>query len=141
MKNKTSRVLIGLTMSCSVLTLGIGYAQAASAADCSKLAGCAQKSCKVEALIADAKAKGHDQMVMQLQSSLKHVNTNCTDEGIKNDLQTEIAGVELQLESDKADLKAAKAANELDKSYHYAQKVLAEKYKLEQLKQELAKMK
>ncbi|ABZ76556.1 conserved hypothetical protein [Shewanella halifaxensis HAW-EB4] len=138
MKNKMSRLFLGLTMSCSVLTLGLSSAQAA---DCSKLAGCAEKSCKVEALIANAKAKGHDQMVAQLQSSLKHVKANCTDEGIKNDLQIEIAGVQLQLESYEAELKAAKAANELDRTYKYTQKVLAENYKLTQLKQELAKMK
>ncbi|GIU33003.1 DUF1090 domain-containing protein [Shewanella schlegeliana] len=141
MKSKMSRLFLGVTMGCSVLTFGLASAQAASTADCSKLAGCAEKSCKIEALIADAKAKGHDKMVAQLQSSLKHVKANCTDEGIKNDLQTEIAGVQLQLESYQAELKAAKAANELNRSYTYAQKVLAESYKLEQLKQELAKMK
>ncbi|MGS0675667.1 DUF1090 family protein [Shewanella sp. 125m-1] len=140
MKNKTSSLFLGFTMSCSALTFGLASAQAAPAADCASLVGCAERSCKIEALIVNAKAKGYDKMVAQLQSSLELVKANCTDKGLKSDLHTEIAAVQLQLESYQDELKAAKAANKLELSYKYAQKVLAEKYKLAQLKQELARM-
>ncbi|WP_299809367.1 DUF1090 domain-containing protein [uncultured Shewanella sp.] len=142
MKNKSSRAALVVAMTACTLSLTLvpKLAFADHHKDCSTMVGCDKKSCEIKKQITMAKAHGNTNKVAGLETALKGVESNCTNDGLKQDLTTEIAEVKQQIDKYEADLKEAEEESNLDKTYKYQQKLLSENTKLKQLEQELSSL-
>jgi len=107
---------------------------------CDALTGCEKKFCEIEYQIKKAEQYDNQYKVERLTTALKAAKENCTNEGLKDDLREKIESNEQDLAEYQADLEEAKRDDRADKIRKYEGKIEKELRKIDELKQELAKI-
>ncbi|CDT76764.1 conserved exported hypothetical protein [Vibrio coralliirubri] len=107
---------------------------------CDALTGCEKKFCEIEYQIKKAEQYDNQYKVERLTTALKAAKENCTNEGLKDDLREKIESNEQDLAEYQADLEEAKRDERADKIRKYEGKIEKELRKIDELKQELAKI-
>ncbi|CDT77825.1 conserved exported hypothetical protein [Vibrio coralliirubri] len=107
---------------------------------CDALTGCEKKFCEIEYQIKKAEQYDNQYKVERLTKALKAAEENCTNEGLKDDLREKIESNEQDLAEYQADLEEAKRDERADKIRKYEGKIEKELRKIDELKQELAKI-
>jgi|LGVE01.1.fsa_nt_gb hypothetical protein len=105
--------------------------------NCTKLKGCAAKTCEVEKKIDIAKKSKNSSKVDNLQKALDEINENCSDEKIIADIKDDIKKTNKDLEEHEEELEEAKSTGEMDKVDKYVAKVKEDKTELIKLKSKL----
>ena len=105
--------------------------------NCDNLTGCKKKICHIEKDIAIAKKNENNSREKGLLISLEKVNTYCTDEKLREDLEDKIKDTKKDLEEDKEDYKKALEENRPDKIEKYKTKMAEENSKIKKLEEEL----
>lgn len=91
---------------------------ALAAESCDPLAPCAAKACRLDAEIAQAKAKGNAKQVAALEHT-RAENTHCSDDGLKQKREVALAQAQRRIDQRAADLEKAQStgnAAKIDKA-------------------------
>ncbi|CAN7193257.1 DUF1090 domain-containing protein [Pseudomonas solani] len=95
-------------------TAGLALAGNAAAAE-SPLTGCAAKRQAIESRIEQARAHGNDAQVAGLQKALDEVKAHCTDAGLRQQREDDIAKRRAEVQEREADLREAQAKGDAGK--------------------------
>ncbi|MCK8070406.1 MULTISPECIES: DUF1090 domain-containing protein [unclassified Vibrio] len=124
----------------SLLFLCVLSFNSMASTQCDVLTGCEKKFCEIEYQIKKAEQYDNKYKVERLTKALKAAKENCTNEGLKDDLREKIESNEQDLAEYQADLEEAKRDERADKIRKYEGKIEKELRKIDELKQELAKI-
>ncbi|MGA4633059.1 DUF1090 domain-containing protein [Pseudomonas solani] len=97
-----------------LLTAGLTLAGTAAAAD-TPLTGCAAKRQAIESRIEQARTHGNDAQVAGLQKALDEVKAHCTDAGLRQQREDDIAKRRAEVQEREADLREAQAKGDAGK--------------------------
>lgn len=135
LNNKIYKMTIIKSITISLLLAGSTAVIAKD--DCSNLTGCEKKACEVNRELLTAKQQGHAYKIAGLKKALNNINSYCTNDGLKAELQQKIDDANLEIEEYKTDLNKAKQQGKQAKVAKYQQKLNDETKQLQQLIDEL----
>jgi len=104
------------------------------------LTGCDAKRAALEQELAYARQYGNTHRIQGLERALSNVNTYCTDESLKAELEQDVAQKELEVREREADLREAIAKGDPDKIASREEKLAEARYELAEAKRRLAEL-
>ena len=101
---------------------------------------CARKAAAIETQLKYAEVGGNKHRVRGLERALHATRKNCTDAGLIQDREHDIAEQEKKLEDIRQDIKEKERAGRFDKVRKLERKLTRERKELQALKHELAEL-
>ena len=109
MKRRAWRVAMAMAAAASI---GAGSARAEDS--CAKLDGCAAKSCRIDAQIAEATAEGKTKLLPALERARAGM-AHCNDDGVRQKRKVALEQAQRRIDRREDDLKQAQAKNDAKK--------------------------
>lgn len=109
--------------------------------DCDNKTGCDAKACQIEKQIELAKQYDNENKLEGLNKALKQVQSYCTNDDLKDELQDKIDDVKEDMAEHQHDLDEAIQDQKMDKIEKYKHKLSEDRQELTELKQELSRLK
>ena len=82
-----------------------------AAASCDTMGGCAAKACRIDADMAQAKAKGNSKQIASLERARAEM-THCSDDGLKQKRKVALEQAQHRIDLRDADLRKAEATGD-----------------------------
>lgn len=112
----------------------------ALASDCAEKIGCDKKACEIQNKITIAKANEHTHKLIGLNEALEQVNTYCTNDDLRDELQEKIEDSQEEIIEYRTELDEAVTYKEEDKIIKYQTKIEEEEREIKEFEKALSQL-
>lgn len=128
-----------LTLTATLLALGLTVTAAQAADSCAGQRGCDAKRCQIERQLADARAHKNHNRIAGLERALAETRANCSDASLRQQREQKVDKARADVTAREADLREAQARGDAGKMAKRQRKLDAARAELKAAEAELDK--